>query len=416
MGGGTLAAVSTFDLMAEIADRLEADLDSVIAELDAATSPVVPASGADAALLAEVSASNRAIVHRYLAVARRAADPPPPDVPPEALDIARTVVRRGIESDTIHQSYRLGQQAFWRRWMAIAEQVAPSGPELSDVLNVSLELLFTYVDAILARVITEIQRERERVLGGALARRTETIRLILDGAPLETTVASHRLGYDLARHHTALVLWTDTSEQLPGSLEAAALAVARAAGARQPLILSVGTRTLWAWVGSDGPLTIGDVANQLPPNEPGIRIAIGPTFPAMVGFRRSHHAALAVQRLLAANPAGGQVATYDELEITALATQDQQRAIDFVTATLGPLAEDTPSAARLRETLRVFLEEAESAPRTAARLHTHRNTILQRVSRATELLGYTPGEKRLAVELALELRRRLGHREGSATP
>ena len=245
---------------------------------------------------------------------------------------------------------------------------------------------------------------------------TETIRLILDGAPLETTVASHRLGYDLARHHTALVLWTDTSEQLPGSLEAAALAVARAAGARQPLILSVGTRTLWAWVGSDGPLTIGDVANQLPPNEPGIRIAIGPTFPAMVGFRRSHHAALAVQRLLAANPAGGQVATYDELEITALATQDQQRAIDFVTATLGPLAEDTPSAARLRETLRVFLEEAESAPRTAARLHTHRNTILQRVSRATELLGYTPGEKRLAVELALELRRRLGHREGSATP
>lgn len=416
MGGGTLVAVSTFELMAEIADLLEADLDSVVAEMDAAVPDVVPALAADAAFVAEVSASNRAIVRRYLEVARRAADPPPPDVPPEALDIARTVVRRGIETDTIYQSYRLGQQTFWRRWMGVAEQVAASGPDLSDVLNVSLDLLMTYVDGILGRVMAEVQHEREQVLGGALARRTETIRLILDGAPLETAATSRRLGHDLARRHTALVLWTDTSEAQLGSLETAALAVGRAAGARQPLTLSAGARTLWAWVGSDGPLAIGDVANLLPDSDPGVRIAVGPTLPGMEGFRRSHDAALTIQRLLAGNPAGGRVATYEELEITALAAQDQQRAIDFVTATLGRLAEDTPSAARLRETLRVFLEEAENAPRTAARLHTHRNTILQRVSRATELLGYKPGEKRLAVELALELRRRLGYREGTATP
>jgi DNA-binding PucR family transcriptional regulator len=411
-----MVVVSTFDLMAEIADRLEADLDSVVAEMDGAVPDVVPALAADAAFVAEVSASNRAIVRRYLAVARRAADPPPPDVPPEALDIARTVVRRGIESDTIYQSYRLGQQTFWRRWMGVAEQVAASGPDLSDVLNVSLDLLFTYVDGILGRVMAEVEREREHVLGGALARRTETIRLILDGAPLETAVASRRLGHDLARHHTALVLWTETPESRPGSLEPAALAVARAAGARRPLTLSAGTRTLWAWVGSDGPLAIVDLTDVLPDTDAGVRIAVGPTLPGMEGFRRSHDAALTIQRLLAGNPAGGRVATYDELEITALAAQDQQRAIDFVTATLGRLAEDTPSAGRLRETLRVFLEEAENAPRTAARLHTHRNTILHRVSRASELLGYRPGEKRLAVELALELRRRLGYREGTATP
>ena len=122
----------------------------------------------------------------------------------------------------------------------------------------------------------------------------------------------------------------------------------------------------------------------------------------------SHDAALTVQRLVAGDPAGRQVATHDELEITALVAQEQQRARDFVATTLGRLAEETATAARLRETLRVFLEEAENAPRTAARLRTHRNTILHRVGRATELLGYPPGEKRLAVELALELRRRLG--------
>ena len=37
----------------------------------------------------------------------------------EALDFARTVVRRGIESDVAYQGYRQGQQTLWRRWMAV---------------------------------------------------------------------------------------------------------------------------------------------------------------------------------------------------------------------------------------------------------------------------------------------------------
>lgn len=96
--------------------------------------------------------------------------------------------------------------------------------------------------------------------------------------------------------------------------------------------------------------------------------------------------------------------------VTALVAQDQERAAEFVAETLGQLAVDTPTAERLRETLRVFLDEAENAPRAAARLHTHRNTVLQRIARATELLGHDPGDRRLAVELALELAHQLGPR------
>jgi DNA-binding PucR family transcriptional regulator len=86
---------------------------------------------------------------------------------------------------------------------------------------------------------------------------------------------------------------------------------------------------------------------------------------------------------------------------------DPRAASEFIAATLGPLGEESPAAARLRETLRVYLEEADNAPRAAARLYTHRNTVLKRVARATELLGYAPGERRLAVGLAMELRRHL---------
>jgi DNA-binding PucR family transcriptional regulator len=401
----------TFELMIEVADRLEADLDGLVAEMDAAIIGMIPALATDAAIAAEASASTRANVRRYLAVARRAADPPPPDVPPEALDVARTVVRRGIESDAIYQAYRRGQQILWRRWMKEAERVARSRTELAAVLNVSLDLLFYYGDEVLGRVIAEAQHEREQVLGGALARRTEVIRLILDGAPLETAAASRRVGHDLSRHHTALVLWTETAESPQGALEATALALAHAAGARRPLTLPAGVATLWAWILSDAPLPTGHLAQRLPDTDPQVRVAIGPTRRGISGFRRSHEAALTVHRLLAGNPESGRIATYDELEITVLAAQDEQRATDFISATLGRLAANTPVAARLRETLRVFLDEAENAPRTAARLHTHRNTILQRVARATDLLGYAPGERRLAVELALELRRRLGHRD-----
>ena len=53
------------------------------------------------------------------------------------------------------------------------------------------------------------------------------------------------------------------------------------------------------------------------------------------------------------------------------------------------------------------VEEADNAPRAAARLYTHRNTVLKRIARATELLGYAPSERRLAIGLALELRRHL---------
>lgn len=405
---GTLRAVTTAEAMAAIADRLEQDIDAVVAEMDAAVVAATPLMGDDPAITAEVSASNRANLRRFLTFARHVDDPPPVEVPPEALDIARTLVRRGIETDAAYHSYRRGQQAAWRRWMVCAEETAGSGAGFAAILSTSHGMLFEYVEEVLGRVVAEMQREREELLGGALARRTETVRLILDDAPLDEAGASRRLRYDLARRHTGLVLWTESAAAAQGTLESAALALAREAGARRPLTLAAGVATLWAWIGTDGEVTGSDLEVALAQTDASVRIAAGPTRTGIVGFRRSHEAALSVHRLLAGNPEGGRLATYEQLEVTALAAHDERRARDFVAATLGSLADDKSAAARLRETLRVFLEEAENAPRAAARLHTHRNTVLQRVARATDLLGHRPGERRLAVELALELRRRLG--------
>jgi DNA-binding PucR family transcriptional regulator len=400
-----------FDLVGEVADLMLADLEELGAEMDAAVVAATPAMGADAAIAADMSASNRANVRRLLtALARRDGRPPPDDVPPEALDAARTIVRRGIDLDVLFHAYRRGQNVAWQRWLGYAARVVPPGPELVQMLQISSQVIFEYVDQALARVLAEAQREREEVLGGALARRTETVRLILDGAPIDRQRASERLGYELARRHTALVLWAEPAGAVQGALESAATLLAKAVGAHRPLTLPAGTSTLWAWLGTDRDPDPDALRAAIAPAQPNVRVAAGPTRGGITGFRRSHAAAVAIQDLLAGHPGGERLALYRELEVTALAAQDADRAGEFVASALGPLAADEPGAARLRETLRVFLDEAENAPRAATRLHTHRNTVLQRVARATELLGHRPGARRLELALALELAHQLGPR------
>jgi DNA-binding PucR family transcriptional regulator len=398
-------------LIGDVAELVLADADRLGDEMDAAVVELAPALGADPAIAAEMSASNRANARRLLTtLARRDGRPPPTDVSPEALDMVRTVVRRGIDFDVIFHAYRRGQNVAWRRWMAYAAQVVPPGPQLMELLEASAQVMFTYVDQVIGRVLAEAQHEREEVIGGALARRTETIRLILDGAPIDRRRAGERLGYELDRRHTALVLWAEPGGEIAGALESAATVLARAAGAHRPLTLTAGASTLWAWLGTDADPAPDAMREAITQAQPDVRVAVGPTRAGITGFRRSHDAAVAIQRLLAGRPGGERLALYHDLEVTAFAAQDQDRTAEFVATTLGPLAADTAGAARLRQTLRVFLDEAENAPRTAARLHTHRNTVRQRVARATELLGHRPGERRLALALALELAHQIGPR------
>lgn len=416
MCGGTLEVVTgealppeVVNLMGDVAELMLTNLAPLVAEMDAAEIEVAPTLGADAAIAADISASNRANIARLLTTfVRRENGAVPIDVPPEALDLARTVARRGIDFDVIFHAYRRGHNVAWRHYMANATRLVPSGPALVQLLEVSSQRMFAYVDDALSRVIAAAQHEREEVLGGALARSAETVRLILDGAPIDSGRASERLDYPLSRHHTALVLWVQPSDEVQGALESAAVVLARAVGAHRPLTLSVGPSTLWAWLGTDTNPGLDALRAAIGRAQPNVRVAVGPTRPGIVGFRRSHEAALAVQNLLAGHPGGARLAFHRDLEVTTLATQNHTRAAEFVATTLGPLAADTPAATRLRETLRVFLDEAENAPRAAVRLHTHRNTVLQRVARATALLGHRPGEHRLATELALELAHQIG--------
>jgi len=73
----------------------------------------------------------------------------------------------------------------------------------------------------------------------------------------------------------------------------------------------------------------------------------------------------------------------------------------WVHETLGQLADDDDQHARLRDTLRVFLQENGSFKATAERLILHKNSVQYRVRKAEESIGHPVAENRLSVELAL---------------
>lgn len=177
-------------------------------------------------------------------------------------------------------------------------------------------------------------------------------------------------------------------------------------GARRPFTVVASASSLWVWVAGDPRPELASVRAAVD-QVPEARIALGTTASGIEGFRRSHLDALATQRLLHRTPADVRLATYDEVQVVALATHDEERAQEFVERTLGSLATAAPE---LREALRTYLAEGSNASRTAQVTYAHRNTVLGRLARAEKLLPAPLEAQRLQVALALEVVRWLGRR------
>lgn len=388
-----------------VGERMLAEFEPMIAEVNDAILDSAVALADDPVLAAQTRASTSANVMRWLtSMISRPGVPVGLDAPPEALDLARDVARRGMDHDALLTAYRTGQNVTWRSWMRCAQAERLGGDDLVAVLDYGSRTLFGFVDGILGVVSQHMDAEREALIGGALARRRETVVLVLDDAPISEVRASQQLGYELGREHVALILWADGGVVEAGELEHAAGVLAGALGSRRPFTVQAGSAALWAWVPDPAADVdaIHAVAGQVAQH---VSATAGSAYPGMRGFRQSHREALDAQRLVMRAPGGPRTTTYGEVRVASLASQDEVRAASFVAATLGELAAAAPE---LRETVRVYLREDSSAPRAAAVLHSHRNTVLKRIARAERLLPHPLAGHGLEVRLALELARWIG--------
>ncbi len=90
-----------------------------------------------------------------------------------------------------------------------------------------------------------------------------------------------------------------------------------------------------------------------------------------------------------------------------LLLRDSGELAPFVERTLGPLHADARAGEALIETLDAFFACNGNLSEAARRLHLHRNSLLYRLNRAHELLGYDldDPERRLTLQLAIKGRR-----------
>jgi PucR C-terminal helix-turn-helix domain/GGDEF-like domain len=308
--------------------------------------------------------------------------------PAEAIAWSHELVHRGVQLPALLRAYRLGHGLVERRLEEAAAELKVE-PEIRWRLLARISHhLFAYVDAVCTHLVDDYEQERAQWIRGAAAARAELVGAI----------------YDVSLCHVALIVWADPprAAQRAGSLESEATALATALGGRQKLTVPIGERVVWAWTSgerlTDDPTAAGHRMAE------GVRAAIGSLREGLAGMAASHDEARVARRvaeLRALRPGG--VVGYRAADLTALFTADPVEAVRFTETELGELLVDNDAAARLRATVRVYLEENLSPARTARRLGIHQNTVVYRIKRAEELLGHAIEQRRLRLEVALRL-------------
>ena len=397
--------------LADAAGALRDELGPLGARVDAAVSAAVPTLDSDADVRRARLHSSEANIADMLALLADPNLPVDSGVPPEALSLGTTLVRRGIDPGDLVHGYLVGQNEVLRAWMEALAERLPSAPQLIAALEQSSARIFGRADFLVAQVTSHVERERKRWVGSARARRGRLIQGLLAGDEATAPEASRARGYDLERWLLAAALWdTESRGENHERLEEQAAVAARAAGAPRALTFAPGEGSVWAWIGTREEPDLDAVAAALEASlRAGEGIALGMPAQGLEGFRQSHGDALHARRVAELGAARG-VIRYDAVETVSLISCDLDRLPRFVRRTLGDLAALDEPTARLRETLLAWLAEGGNARRAGERMHAHKNTVLYRLQRAQQIRGRPLAEDRGALELALTAMERLGER------
>ncbi len=394
----------------EVAQAMSSDLDGVARELSDMIHAQI--SELDHDLRLATHESCRANLGAIMSMLSEGLLPGLATAPPEALAYAKEYVRRGLGLETLQRAYRIGQATLSRMWLEELRIRADDAEELADTFGFFNEWLFQWVETLEHRLTEYYMVERERRLRGTSAMRSEQVRMILDGSPIDIRNASATLRYELDRRHVAYVVWTTgatldapNGNVLFGEMERVAADVAALMGATDHLTVPLGGY-LACWAGFRQAPRAETLTGTLPlVTNSWINVALGQVGDRIVGFRRSHEEAVLARRVhqLRSQERQPTCVRFSDVALEVMLTYSREEARRFVAQQLGDLAGEDKSVARLRDTLRVFLEENGSFQNAAARLGVHKNTVAYRIRRAEELLGHGVKERQLELQTALRL-------------
>jgi DNA-binding PucR family transcriptional regulator len=328
--------------------------------------------------------------------------------PAAAEAYARRLAQRGIPMAALLRAYRIGSTRFQHRCLQELAQQTDDAAIISAAGLRIAETTAAYIDRVSEALVAAYEAEKEHWPGNLSAARAARVRALLEGDQVDVDAAEAVLGYRLRQHHVGVVCWVGDAEVGGGALarlERATMAVAGQAECEgRPFFLPQDESGAWAWLplGARDSFAVPAARSGATREQPGIRFAFGAPAAGVPGFRRTHRQALAAQAVaLAAGPAGQPMTSYREVAPLALMASSTELLRTWVHETLGSLADDDDHHARLRDTLRVFLQENGSYKATAERLILHKNSVQYRVRKAEEALGHPLDQRRLDLELAL---------------
>jgi DNA-binding PucR family transcriptional regulator len=371
----------------------------------------LPELAADEEIRASTLTSTESVLHLLGQLVALGRPPGEAEPPPAAVGYARDLVQRGVSIDALLRSYHIGQATFFRRWVALLHETVADPEQLTRAVEYGASWTFDFVQALSRGLVARYSEEREAWVRSAVAVRSETVRSLLAGEPVDPQSASRRLRYELDREHLGFLVWTEreaNAGEYVAELERAAQELAHTLGAANALVVPLGGQMVAAWVA----VRVDEAANR-PQLDRAIeaQAAFGSPGHGVEGFRATHRQALHARRVARlASRRTGSVTRYPDVALTALASVDIELAAAFVSEQLGALASQDDDTLRLTATLRVYLEEQASPRRAAQRLGVHENTIKARVKTITDQLGRPPASS--AAELLVALRLvRLTHGE-----
>jgi DNA-binding PucR family transcriptional regulator len=336
--------------------------------------------------------------------------------PTAAEEYARRLAQRGIPLAALLRAYRIGSARF-EDWclQELGRQIDNAAIVSAAGLRIA-RVLASYIDQVSEELVSAYESEKENWLRNQSAARAARVRALLRSEQVDVSSSEAILGYRLRQHHLGVVTWitgASAGGDALGRLEHATAEVAAEGHCDgRPIFIPQDEFSAWAWLPlgarRDAALPGPDV--KIIMAEDRIRFAFGEPALGVAGFRRTHQQALSAQAVaLAAGPSGQLVTPFGEVAPLALMSGSIELLRIWVTETLGALADDDEHNARLRDTLRVFLEENGSYKTTAERLTLHKNTVQYRVRKAEESLRRPISQDRLHIELALLASQWLGH-------
>ncbi|NKY47370.1 PucR family transcriptional regulator [Nocardia cerradoensis] len=402
--------VGSGEYVARIAARLNEQVTGVSSLIKDALEQRIPELRGDARTVELLGASVEGNVDTILHALRHGIAVERITAPTAALEYARRLAQHGVPVNALVRAYRLGQRRLTELVFAELHAIDMEPTTRIAVIEEITDVLFAYIDWISQQVVAVYEEERERWLENRNSLRAMRVREVLaQDTAVDVDDATAAIRYPLRRHHVAMVLWYPDADSDSDDLARLQRFVRELAGAvdvaAAPLFAAADRTSGWVWLpytsDPDDPAARIRRFAATRPDAP--HIAIGAAGVGVEGFRRSHRQAQQARTVAARSGAADKVVAATDPGLTAAALLGENPAAvrDWVADVLGPLATDTASDARLRDTLRVFLRTGSSYKAAAQELDLHYNSVKYRVSRAVSRRGRPIADDRLDVEIAL---------------